>query len=236
MTMPRPATPRPATPRLSTPRHLLTAVTALVALVGCGSGSASSSIGTTPPTGRSATTAPAAGGSGSAAPSSGPASATPSEGVAGDAPPPSVAPAGTQQTGQQASSDASLTVTGFRTGPVDGYERVVVDLGGTGTPGWLVDYTDSPTADGSGEPVDVAGRAHLQVVVRGVGYPFDTGVAEYAGPEAITPDTDGPVQQIVYTSVFEGQAQVFLGLDSQRPFRVFGLTDPARLVIDVATG
>lgn len=172
----------------------------------------------------------------SASPSDGPVSSSPSAGVAGDAPPSSAASAGTQQTGEQASSDALLTVTGFRTGPVDGYQRVVVDLGGAGTPGWLVDYTDSPSAGGSGDPVDVAGGAYLQVVVRGVGYPSDTGVSEYAGPRAITPDTDGPVQQIVYTSVFEGQAQVFLGLDSQRPFRVFGLADPARLVIDVATG
>ena len=82
------------------------------------------------------------------------------------------------------SSGASVTVSDIRVGRQDGFDRVVFEVGGTGTPGWDVRYVDAATSQGSGDAVDVAGDAVLQVTLTGVGYPYDTGVEEYSGVRA----------------------------------------------------
>lgn len=132
----------------------------------------------------------------------------------------------------EASADALLTVSGVRLGTHTGYDRVVVDLGGTGTPGWHVERSTTASEDPTGEAVDLGGEGVLTVYVTGLGYPSDTGVEELA------PGTQGPGGTVVtateYSGTFEAQAQVFLGLtDPEAPYRVFLLRDPLRLVVDV---
>ena len=112
-----------------------------------------------------------------------------------------------------------------------GYDRVVLELQGSGLPGWRVSYVDRPVADGSGDPVAVRGSAFLEVVVTGVGYPMDTGVPEPA-PRRFRPGTPN-VQEVVLTGVFEGQYTAFVGVGSRQPFRVFRLSSPPRVVLDV---
>jgi len=41
------------------------------------------------------------------------------------------------------------------------------------------------------------------------------------------------VRQVVVGTVYEGRRSVFLGLAGAAPFRVFSLTGPTRLVIDL---
>ncbi len=130
------------------------------------------------------------------------------------------------------STGAKLTVTGVRVAAHDGFDRVVFDLGGTGSPGWRVSYVDKAVDDPSGLPVQVQGGGILQVVISGTGYPTDTGQTEWSG---------GPlrpglpvIQEVQLRGVFEGQTQAFVGVvRAGAPFRVFALTDPARLVLDV---
>ena len=129
-----------------------------------------------------------------------------------------------------------LAVTGVRTAQHPGYDRVVFDLDGTGTPGWRVEYTTSPTAEGSGDPVSIEGTAFLMIFLTGVGSSFDTGIAPAyddatrlpgTGTEAITEISPGG-------GPWEGAQQAFIGLrGAERPFRVFALTHPTRVVIDV---
>src|SRR6185312_16637783 len=88
-----------------------------------------------------------------------------------DAPP---FPANTDPDTAEASSGAQVTVRDVRIGRQDGFDRVVFEVGGTGTPGWDVRYVDAPTSQASGAPVDVAGSAALQVAITGVGLPADT--------------------------------------------------------------
>ncbi|MBD0023854.1 hypothetical protein GII33_14210 [Gordonia pseudamarae] len=149
-------------------------------------------------------------------------------GTTGDA-----APTGTVPTTHRASDGAALSVTGIRVGHHDGFDRVVFDLGGSGTPGWRVDYTDEPTRPGSGAPITVRGRSVLQVVLIGLGYPMDTGVDEYTGPNPV--DGVHTVEQVHLTGVFEGEAVGFIGVDADKPaVRVTSLTNPTRLVVDLA--
>lgn len=135
----------------------------------------------------------------------------------------------------QASADAALSPTSLRFGAHQGYDRIVLDLEGTGTPGWTSEYTDEPRLDGSGEPVDLEGSAYLVTTVTGLQYPTEEGAHEFAGQRRFQPDGSGVVQEVMYGDVFEGTANIYVGLSSEQPFRVFLLQNPTRLVIDVQT-
>ncbi|MBO0607621.1 AMIN-like domain-containing (lipo)protein [Myceligenerans salitolerans] len=128
-----------------------------------------------------------------------------------------------------------LTVTDIRTGVHDGFDRVVFDLEGTGsgTPGWDVRYVPEARDDGSGHRVDVAGDAILQVRISGTAAPTDSGVPD-ADRTPIRPASTEAVEEVVYRTWFEGYSTAFVGVDeAERPFRVFLLTDPVRVVLDV---
>jgi hypothetical protein len=113
-----------------------------------------------------------------------------------------------------------------------GYDRVVFTLGGTGRPGWEVSYIAHPSSDGSGNPVAVQGSFFLQVLLRNVGYPGDTGVPEPT-VRRFTPSGTTVVREVVLDGVYEGQYTAFVGLTAKRPFRVFQLAGPPRVVVDV---
>lgn len=132
-------------------------------------------------------------------------------------------------------SGNGLGVTGVRTSHRSGYDRVVFDLDGTGTPGWYATYTTNPVAEGSGDPVELAGTTYLSIVLRGVGLPFDTGVPAYGDHTTrVAGGRATGIAEIAPGGVFEGEQLAFIGLTgAQRPFRVFALTDPARVVVDV---
>ncbi|PXX68691.1 hypothetical protein DFR70_102375 [Nocardia tenerifensis] len=133
-----------------------------------------------------------------------------------------------------ASGDAGLTVTGIRLGRQAGFDRIVYDLGGKGTPGWIVQYVDRAVQDGSGKPIDVAGNSILEVQILGSAYPFDSAVTPYAGPDPATDPHVPGIAGVYRTMVFEGTTQSFIGVNGDRPgFTVTTLSNPTRLVIDV---
>jgi hypothetical protein len=132
-------------------------------------------------------------------------------------------------------SGNGLGLTGVHVAGHPGFDRVTFDLGGNGTPGWRVEFTSRPRYDGSGDPVRLKGTVFLQVFLRGLGLPEDTGVAQFGDNTTRIPGTGSQrVAEIAPGGVFEGDQQAFIGLTgSQRPFRVFALTNPARVVVDV---
>lgn len=126
-----------------------------------------------------------------------------------------------------------LTVTAVRAAEHEGYDRVVFELAGSGTPGWRVEYVDAPSSQGSGSPVDVPGTAFLQVTLQGTSYPYETGAEEVArGPVSVS--GTGTVQGVVYDATFEGTSVAWIGTSAEVPFRVSALSDPTRLVVEVA--
>jgi hypothetical protein len=141
---------------------------------------------------------------------------------------------GTEPATQEPSADALVTVSDIRTGRQDGYDRVVLELGGTGTPGWDVRYVDQAYGQGTGDPLEVAGEAVLQVTVTGAGYPFDTGVEEWAGPDPLPGSGTQTVTEIVWDATFEGTSVALIGTTGEAPFRVYALEDPTRVVVEVA--
>ncbi len=125
-----------------------------------------------------------------------------------------------------------LLPVGVRVGSHPGFERVVFDFEGAGTPGWRVQYVDEAIGDPSGLTIAVDGDATLEVVATGMRYPEESEYDTVIGSGAVDVRTDG-VAEVHVNSLFEGHLQAFIGLDSQRPFRVFTLTGPSRLVIDI---
>jgi hypothetical protein len=132
-----------------------------------------------------------------------------------------------------ASAGALLSPTNLRFGVHDGFDRLVLDLSGDGEPGWLAEYVDTPTGQASGEVVDLEGDASLVITIQGMLLPTEPGAEPYTGPQTISPSGDGVIREVVYGSMFEGTQQIFVGVASKEPFRVYLLADPTRLVLDV---
>ncbi len=200
---------------------------ALVLLSGCGGGGTDDAAATTTAT-TSSTSAPA-----SSAPATTSAAPTGSDVAADgatDAPP---FPADTStDTGEAVAGEGPTVVTGIRTGTQEGFGRVVFDISGTAAPGWDVAYTDAPTQAGSGRALEVPGTAYLRVTLTGITNPYEApGVPEVAPGQYA--DEAGPVLGLHYDSVYEGQALAYVGLTGVQPFRVYGLSNPTRIVVDV---
>lgn len=133
-----------------------------------------------------------------------------------------------------ASGDARVTVSDIRVGRHDGFDRVVLEVGGEGRPGWDVRYVDEASSQGSGDPVGVAGDAVLQLTLTGAGYPYDTGVEEFPMADRVSAPDTGVVTEVAFDGTYEGTSVAFVGVQTRAPFRVYLLEGPTRLVLEVA--
>jgi hypothetical protein len=126
-------------------------------------------------------------------------------------------------------------VTAVRVGHADGYDRLVIELGEGGLPGWSIEYVDPPiTMDGSGQEVSVAGSAYLRIrLERAAQHDPSTGAPTYTGPSRVSGGTT-EVTEAVATGDFEGVVSWVVGVRGRVPFRVSTLSGPTRLVVDVA--
>jgi hypothetical protein len=123
-------------------------------------------------------------------------------------------------------------ITGVRTGLHDDYDRVVLDLSGDEPSlGWFARLVDETYEDGSGRPVEVEGDRFVELGINGIDWTreaperYDGATVQGASTEVVT--------EVVFGVLFEGQQQIFVGLREDTDYRVFSLSDPARIVIDV---
>jgi hypothetical protein len=228
--------------RRVTPMHLLggsgaaqracavvSASVLLVGLVGCSSGSSETSATTSAPASTGAAEAGAT--------TDAPASTT-------DAAPATTttlriddASDGPRSAPPQGSGTALLGAV--RVAPHPGFERIVFEFTGTARPGYRIRWVDGPIlADGSGEPVEVAGEANLEMVFEPAsGVDMTDGKPTYTGPDRIpVAQQTRLVTDLVRTGDFENVLTWVAGTMRRAPFRVLSLTDPARLAIDISTG
>lgn len=198
----------------------------ILALVGCqpaGSPGASPSSAATP-----------ASGSAPAEPASPAASA-----VASGAP--TAEPAPSDQAGDfscdfpvimQATATATTNILDVRVGTHDGYDRAVFEFN-LGTPEFSLERAEPPfSMDPSGLPLDVAGSSFLRLIMRGGTKMTESGASSYSGPTNFDPGFPQLVD-LVEGGDFEAQSTWYLGLNAEACGRVFLLTDPDRLVIDL---
>ena len=140
-----------------------------------------------------------------------------------------------ERTSREGSGAYDLVFDDVRLGRHNGYDRIVLQFSGTGVPGYQVRYEDDPRQEGSGRRVRLDGDAALVITAERTIYPDDCS-RYYDGPRRI----EGPGDTVTEVSVggtFEGYTDVYAGISgAPRPFRVFTLTGPPRLVVDVASG
>jgi hypothetical protein len=99
------------------------------------------------------------------------------------------------------------------------------------TPRYDVRYVRRIVADGSGETVSLLGTKRLRVII-----PNARAHTQAGGnllPHVITPGCSN-LRQVKLAGDFEGVVTFGLGLRRRTGFRVFRLTGPTRVVVDVA--
>jgi len=132
-----------------------------------------------------------------------------------------------------------LYLVAARASVQDGFDRVVWEYAGEGTPEWRVGYVDDPNRQGSGDPVTLAGGATLQLIIRSVAWvpsADDPVPVPYPGPRRLLPTGTSAVQEVDVELTFEGDQQSFVGVQEELPFRVTLLREPTRVVLDIAHG
>jgi hypothetical protein len=133
-----------------------------------------------------------------------------------------------------ASAGARLSVSDIRIGHHDGFDRVVFEVAGSGSPGWDVRYVTAADLPSTGGPVGVDGKAVLQVTLRGTGQPDAPGAERYAGPDPLAVAGTEVVTEVDLYASSDGRTVAFVGTAERRPFRVYRMANPARVVLEVA--
>ena len=112
---------------------------------------------------------------------------------------------------------STLVGADIRTGGHECFERVVVELQGSGDlPGFFVRYESDPILeDPSGLPVDIAGDATL--VVSFGSWFIDPEGNGYTGPQEIDPDNVETILELELIENFEGQSSWAISLDRRAP-------------------
>ncbi|WP_148573104.1 AMIN-like domain-containing (lipo)protein [Nocardioides caldifontis] len=110
------------------------------------------------------------------------------------------------------------------------FDRVVVDLRGRRSPGYHASHVRTLVRDGSGETVRIRGRHKFQLVLRPARTFDHKGHSLYEGPRhrKIGLPT---LRAMTFMSDFEGDVVFGFGVRS-KPFRVFTLSRPSRVVLD----
>lgn len=130
------------------------------------------------------------------------------------------------------SAPMTLGIQDVRFGSHDGFDRVVVELDGTGEPGWFADYSDKAIQQASGHTLPVAGTTFLNLGIDGISYPFEKGRDDYSF-EPIKPG-GGLVAEVYGAGVFEARYQLVIGLNGgAHPYSVQLLSNPTRVVVDI---
>ena len=125
----------------------------------------------------------------------------------------------------------SPKLVGLRAGRHPGFDRVVFQLDGPIPSYYSVRYVPVVRLDGSGEPLRLRGSAFLEVVVRAPTH--DEDYRPVLTPTRLRPDLPA-LREVSAPGSFEGQTTAGIGVTRKVGFRVFELSSPTRIVIDLA--
>ncbi len=109
------------------------------------------------------------------------------------------------------------------------FDRVVIDIHGR-RPGYRTIFTSQLSYDGSGKRVPLKGRFKMYVVLRPAYAYTESGEALYRGPRLVRPGLP-TLTGIALTGSFEGDT-TFGFTSRKRPYRIFTLTRPSRVIVD----
>ena len=122
-------------------------------------------------------------------------------------------------------------LTGISVGRHPTFDRIVFRFSG-GRPSARVRYVTRVVQDASGRPLALRGRSFLRIVFQPARAHRANGSGTTA-PRTITP-LFPTLRQLKVAGDFEGVVSFGAGLSKRAGFRVFTLTNPQRVVVDVA--
>ncbi|MFD4671586.1 hypothetical protein ACFWNN_17755 [Lentzea sp. NPDC058450] len=135
-----------------------------------------------------------------------------------------------------ASAQGTATLSDIRTGQHNGFSRVVLDLSGLPSEHRVSEVT-SIAHCASGNPITVAGgqvNEILAVTVIGAAAHDDNGNLTYTGSRNFATPGLSNIRGVALTCDFEATLGIAVGYSNTASWhRVFTLTSPNRLVIDV---
>lgn len=116
-----------------------------------------------------------------------------------------------------------------------GYDRVVIEFSGSGQVGWSAGYTSAPSDGASDVPISHPGDTALQVNLYGITSPYGSGYPDITDT-GVNPRDTSAVVQAKGDGWWEGSVPFVISLSGgERPYRIFSLNGPHRLVIDFQT-
>jgi hypothetical protein len=127
--------------------------------------------------------------------------------------------------GARAAQGGSNYITAVRIGHHPTYDRLVLTFHGR-VPTHTVRYVKTVRADASGKVIKLLGKAKLRIVIRPT-------LASASEPQGTWTPRFPEIRQVKGAGNVEGVTSYGVGLAAHRPFHVFTLTAPSRLVIDV---
>ena len=146
--------------------------------------------------------------------------------------PPGEAPAEPESPPAPREDPGAVVLRDVRTGDQQTFDRVVFEMEGPKLPEYDVKYVPRPVHCGSGLPVQVDGRAFLQVRLSPARAHTEAGAPTVA---TLQRKVRLPVIREVRESCdFEAEVTWVVGLSARKEYHVLELEEPARLVIDIA--
>lgn len=120
-----------------------------------------------------------------------------------------------------------------RTGRHESFDRVVFEFEGNAIPGYQIEYVDKPVRNcGEGAVVPISGDGFLMIRLQPSNAHTD------AGQPSVQNRQQSPnlpvLKELKLICDFEADVQWILGLGSPNRYRVMELTNPSRLVVDIA--
>jgi hypothetical protein len=147
------------------------------------------------------------------------------------APPSAVELANTAQCGT-ATSTSTSRLTNITSGRHDTFDRIVLAFAGP-QPECSAGYVLQIVADGSGQPISLDGNAFLRVTLRGAAAHDDAGKMTYSGPATMDTPELANITAVALAGDFEGEVTIGVGMNVETDYKVFALSGPTRVVIDV---
>ncbi|MFS8101130.1 hypothetical protein LFM09_28805 [Lentzea alba] len=132
-----------------------------------------------------------------------------------------------------ASAQSTPTLSDIRTGRHADFDRVVLDMSGQPAEHRVMVRPDVSHC-ASGEPIPVKGNQVLLTVLIGAAAHDENGNPTYTGPRLFETPGLANVRGVAITCDWEGTLDVAVGYDDTYSWhRVFTLTNPDRVVIDI---
>ena len=114
------------------------------------------------------------------------------------------------------------------------HDEAIFEFTGTSIPGWAVQSVAAAVQNGTHDILPIPGQSILEVLIFEAPGPF-TASKTYTGPPVVSNPDSSQITMVQYATYGKGVTQAFIGLNSVQPaFAVSALTDPTRIVVDVA--